>query len=96
MYTLEWLIVVDDEGRRMGLNDVRMRSVSVVPQPNESHEVALYRYLLDPQFAGMTLQLTEHEYMLGALAGQEALVSLGVGQFTRDAYEAVGSTRRSP
>ncbi len=74
----------------MGLNDVRTRSVSVVPQPNESHEVALYRYLLDPQFAGMTLRLTEHEYMLGAWAGQEALASLGVGQFTRDAYEALG------
>jgi hypothetical protein len=73
----------------MGLKDVRMRSVSVVPEPRESHEVALYRHLLDPQFAGMTLKLTAHEYMLGARAGQEALVSLGVGRFTRDAYDAL-------
>lgn len=74
----------------MGLKDVRMRSVSVVPEPRESHEVALYRHLLDPRFAGMTLKLTAHEYMLGARAGQEALVSLGVGEFTRDAHEALG------
>ena len=74
----------------MGLNDVRMRSVSVVPESNESHEVALYRYLLDPRFAGMTLKLAAHEYTLGARAGQDALVSLGVGQFTPDAYDAVG------
>lgn len=74
----------------MGLNNVRMRSVSVVPEPSESHEVALYRHLLDPQFAGMTLKLTAHEYVLGARAGKEALVSLGVGQFTRNAYEALG------
>jgi hypothetical protein len=86
---LKWS-AVDDRGRRMGLNDPGMRSVSVVPEPHESHEVALYRYLLDPRFAGMTLKLAAHEYMLGARAGQEALVSLGVGQFTRDAYTAAG------
>jgi len=74
----------------MGLKDVRMRSVAVLPEPGESHEVALYRHLLEPGFAGMTLKLAAHEYMLGARAGQEALVSLGVGQFTRDAYDALG------
>jgi hypothetical protein len=39
----------------MGLNDVRTCSVPLVPQPDQSHEVALYRHLLDPQFASITL-----------------------------------------